>query len=87
MGKYFTWQYEIFGIMIPTGYLKCVGVQDIESGGRWELQIPNKEIHNLFEDELMSRMAAGADRGKSIRSRGLPIYGNTALPLGASTWP
>ena len=48
---------DFFTILLTTGYLKAVSVKDSSLRQKAELKIPNKEIFNLFREEIFRYMA------------------------------
>lgn len=54
---------DFFTILLTTGYLKAIGVQDGLLGQRAELKIPNKEILNLFRAEVLRHMTGYRSSG------------------------
>lgn len=48
---------DFFTILLSTGYLKAVSVKDSSLRQKAELKIPNKEIFNLFREEIFRYMA------------------------------
>ena len=53
----------IFGFLLMTGYLKAVQTRRINGISFCELAIPNKEIHTVYNNEIIALLADNIDNG------------------------
>ena len=48
----------LYTVLLFTGYLKCTGLVE-NRRGLYDLAIPNRELRDVFEDEIISRLGSG----------------------------